>query len=136
MIRAEENPNDGFFTSDDSFHDMVGYTLGDPIVIGPFTAFATSAATLELFLGVSSSTDLTFGEGFTRGSSQFGSTMSLPTSGPVFDLPAGFSVNSASANIVNNEWQGTPVGLAIPVPGTVGLLLGGVGAFVMRRGRG
>jgi hypothetical protein len=50
--------------------------------------------------------------------------------GPVFDLPAGFTVNSVSMGVVNNRWVAAPV----PEPGTA---LAGVAGFAMllcRRG--
>ncbi len=36
-------------------------------------------------------------------------TFSFPTSGPVFDLPSGVTVNSIKGNIVNNVFGGSPV---------------------------
>lgn len=58
--------------------------------------------------------------------SNFGSTVSLPTSGPVLNLPEGYSVTSEEANIVGNRWVGdgeTPPADATPpvlsVPGDV-----------------
>jgi hypothetical protein len=64
----------------------------------------------------------------------FESTMSFPPSGPVFDLPAGFTVESSEGRVQDNQWLGVPV----PEPETSSLLaLGGaclLGGHV-RRGR-
>ena len=60
---------------------------------------------------------------------EFGNTFSFATNGPVFDLPAGVTVNGGG--IVNNIF-GSPV----PLPGTLPLLgsgLLGLAAFRLRR---
>jgi hypothetical protein len=46
--------------------------------------------------------------------------ISFPSAGPVFNVPAGYTVNSVQANVVNNEWQGnlaTSVASSGPAPG-------------------
>ena len=57
------------------------------------------------------------------GTSSFQQTVSFPTSGPVFNLPPGYTVNSASALVVNN--------VAVPEPSVLCLLVAGVGAVWM-----
>ena len=48
---------------------------------------------------------------------KFGSTFSFATSGPVFNLPTGVTANSASAQIVDNNWLGQSVHLTtVPLP--------------------
>lgn len=42
----------------------------------------------------------------------FSTTWSFPTLGPVFDLPPGFTVNSAEAGIADNRWVPEPSGAA------------------------
>ena len=60
------------------------------------------------------------------GLSNFQSTVSFAPSGPVFDLPPGYTVNSVSAGIVNNQ--------LVPEPGVLWLLAGGTaGVFALRR---
>ena len=54
----------------------------------------------------------------TSGTTDFGGTLSFATSGPVFDLPPGWTANSISGNIVDNRF----VGAEIPEPGTLTLL--------------
>lgn len=43
--------------------------------------------------------------------SNFGSTLSFATSGDVFDVPAGVTVNSQEGGIMNNRFGGAPVGV-------------------------
>lgn len=49
-------------------------------------------------------------------------TLSFATDGPVFDLPAGFTVNSVDGGIVDNRFFPSPV----PLPGTLLLLSAGL----------
>jgi len=51
----------------------------------------------------------------------FANTLGLPTTGPVANLPAGYTLNSASGLIVNNQFTPTPA--PTPEPSTL-LLLG------------
>lgn len=70
-----------------------------------------------------------------EGSASFASTLSFPLSGPVFDLPDGYTGNSESGGIVDNRWI---FALARPVsePATIALLgLGLAGLGFMRRRR-
>jgi hypothetical protein len=61
--------------------------------------------------------------------STFSDTFSLPPTGPVFDLPAGFTVNSSQANIQDNRWLGADAPSAVPEPSTLTLL--GLGVMAM-----
>ena len=51
----------------------------------------------------------------------FGNTTNLSLTGPIFNLPQGFSVSSAAAGISNNQ-----LGASIPSPVTLPLLLAGL----------
>jgi hypothetical protein len=66
----------------------------------------------------------------------FSHTLTFPTSGPVFDLPAGYTANSPSLHIVDNRFVVAPT--AVPEP-TTALLLGAglaaLGAGAARRRR-
>ena len=57
----------------------------------------------------------------TSGTTDFGDPLSFAPSGPVFDLPAGWTANSISGNIVDNRF----VGAAVPEPGALTLLASG-----------
>ena len=57
----------------------------------------------------------------TSGSSDFGDPLSFAPSGPVFDLPPGWTANSISGNIVDNRF----VGAAVPELGALPLLASG-----------
>jgi len=48
----------------------------------------------------------------------FDSTLSFPLLGPVFNLPAGYTVQSASGLIVDNRWLSPD---AVPVPEPLGV---------------
>jgi hypothetical protein len=58
------------------------------------------------------------------GVSDFSTTVTFPTAGPVFDLPAGYTLSSPSAGIVDNRF-------VVPEPGVAALLA----AFVVILGR-
>ena len=71
------------------------------------------------------------------GGGNFFDTFSLPTSGPVFNLPEGYTVNSLSGLIVDNRWVGAPTS-AVPEPGSLTLLgvgIAGLGGIGWRRRR-
>jgi PEP-CTERM motif len=71
------------------------------------------------------------------GHGNFFDTFSLPTSGPVFNLPQGYTVNSVSGLIVDNRWVGAPTS-AVPEPGSLTLLalgIAGLGGIGWRRRR-
>ncbi len=61
--------------------------------------------------------------------SDFSHTLSFPTSGPVFNLSDGFTLNSAQANIVNNHIPAE----SVPEPGTLPLLAFGLPALAAIR---
>lgn len=69
------------------------------------------------------------GEAFAAG--DFSHTVSLPFTGPVFDLPLGFTANAPSVLIVDNLWTGAPQ--AVPEPGAWALLGSGLAALVGAR---
>lgn len=93
-------------------------TLGEPFAFeGSVTASAH--AFIDLFRG-----------GTVRGvaisNADFSNTFSFATSGPVFNVPDGFTVNSAQGNIVDNRFVGAQQTI-IPEPSSLALL--GVGAI-------
>ena len=112
-----------------------------------FTVTANEPFRLEIILHVTagvfgfSVNDGVFSEAF----GDFGSTLAFPTVGPVFHLPAGYSVESAGARIHDNAFvpapgidPGSPPVPGVPQPGSVALLAAGAAALVAwsRLGRG
>lgn len=106
-------------------NDLTGVTFPTTISLGPMIVSLNQAYTLRLYLAAFTSTQADgFGIADAGGTSDFGHTLSFPTSGPVFDLPSGYSVSSASADIVDNTWLGTPVSVSlVPLPAAVWLLM-------------
>jgi hypothetical protein len=67
--------------------------------------------------------------------SDFFHTVSFATDRPVFDLPEGWTVNSVSANIVNNYWI-PPAAVPEPASALLALIAAAGGAISVRRKRG
>ena len=61
----------------------------------------------------------------------FESTFSFPLSGPVFDLPPGFTVNSAQGLIQDNRWLGAPTASPVPEPANSILMTLGIVCVVV-----
>lgn len=86
---------------------------------GEYLSFRLTIATFSGTLLLSFSPPAA-SEGSATSKADFGGTVHLPTSGPVFDLPAGYSVDSVEAGIVDNQWTGTPVTAPAPEPNYCG----------------
>jgi hypothetical protein len=66
----------------------------------------------------------------TSANADFGGTLTFATGGPVFNLPHGFTVSSANADIIDNTFSPS-----VPEPSTAVLLAIGCGAILMIRRR-
>jgi hypothetical protein len=86
---------------------LSGFVAGVPqsrdIVVGPFTVPGNTDFTVRLLLGTDAGVVIR-GDTAALGLavSSFENTLSFATDRPVFDLPAGYTVNSADAGIYNN----------------------------------
>jgi len=95
----------------------------------PFALFlALSAET-----GVYDSVAAAFGTYSATADMNYYDTLSFPTSGPVFNLPSGYTVNSVEGDIVNNAFLGGPAA-SVPEPSSL-VLIGTalLGLYVARR---
>lgn len=104
-----------------------------PFVSLPFLMPVGRDFQVEVFLRADVQSDI-MGEGTasTGGRANFASSATFPKVGPVFDLPDGYTVDSVSAQIVDNRWIGDqPIG--VPEPGTLSLLAAGVTAGMLGR---
>jgi hypothetical protein len=66
--------------------------------------------------------------------SDFGSTLAFPTFGPVFNLPAGYTVDSLDAHIRNNQFVDGGPTTPVPEPSSLALLLAAAAALAALRG--
>lgn len=129
---AENLSNDSFqprVTSSGILEDVTfGSVVAGHVPISTDTFDLPVDRPFSLFLRLRTSADIggVAPTGFTEAlaRSNFGDTLSFATTGPVFDLPEGFTVNSASGQIVDNRWVGAS---ASPVPEPSSLALLGVG---------
>ncbi|MEQ8660475.1 MAG: hypothetical protein RLW62_06625, partial [Gammaproteobacteria bacterium] len=105
-------------------NDLAGVTFPTTISLGPMDVSLNQAYTLRLCRSTFASTQVDgFGMADAGGTSDFGHTLGCSTNRPVSDLPAGYSVNAASADIVDNQWLGTPVSVSlVPLPAAAWLL--------------
>lgn len=65
--------------------------------------------------------------------SDFAHTLSFPVSGPVFNLPAGYTIDSPDLNIFNNQFISP--GASVPEPSSMALLGGGLIVAALLRSR-
>lgn len=122
-------------TTESSQNDFLGVAFPEAFSYGPVTVSLGVPYRLKLVLLVSSSARLLGeGSGEVLSLADFGSTMSFPTSGPVFDLAPGYTANSLSAGIVDNVWTLAPVSVtAVPLPAAAWAMAGGLCMIGRRR---
>ena len=70
------------------------------------------------------------GSGRTHGFASFGDTFGFPTSGPVANLPEGYTLNSLDGHIVNNRLV---VAEQVPEPSSLVLVLVAAGVLILRK---
>ncbi len=119
------------------------FTITTPVLNLPVgTAFSLQFE-LSPFVGANAiiggtpEDEFAFADFFMDSFSNFDSTLTFPTSGPVFNLPEGATVNSPSALIVNNRFVGGGPS-AVPEPSSIflfGLGLGVIGLGARARKR-
>lgn len=98
------NVNGGSFTTNES-GVLAGYS-GDAVLTSSIVFIpANTPIEVEIQLSVAASCTLNyFYSGNASALTDFSGTLTLATDQPVFDVPAGYTVNSAQARIVNNSF--------------------------------
>jgi hypothetical protein len=91
---------------------------GDDLVTSPFEVLVGAPFTVEVAFGASAgaSTNISHGNAIAQA---FSTSLGFPMDRPVFTVPDGYTVNSASAGIVNNRFGV----FQVPEPSTLALLL-------------
>lgn len=83
---------------------------------------------LVLYLEIVASASAVSRDGSAVGAqADFFNTLTLPTTGPVFDLPTGYTVNSVNGNILDNAFVAP-----IPIPAAWVLMLSGLALVKLR----
>jgi hypothetical protein len=104
------------------------YAVENPPEISAPMLNVPTGRPLELFLSLETLVTVFPADVLTDAISDFSHTLSFPSSGPVFLLPPGYSVNSAEGGIVDNQYVTGPAA-AVPAPSTIALILiGGLGS--------
>ncbi|MBZ5609464.1 MAG: PEP-CTERM sorting domain-containing protein [Acidobacteriia bacterium] len=117
--------------------ESVGTTAGTDQFDVPVGVPLTLQITLDTNAGVAGYVNGT-GSANATGGANFADTVSFPFSGFVFDLPSGYTVNSAEGLIVNNQFLGVENTSAVPEPASLPLLicaLAGIGLLRFRKRR-
>ncbi len=97
---------------------LAGFDGNMDVTSPVFNVPVNTPFTIELQLSVSSSLSANFSETFTvNANTNFLNTLTFAQAGPVFNLPGGYSINSADAGIVDN----------VAIPEASAFLLTGVG---------
>ena len=98
---------------------LQNFTGSNDLTSDPFTVTANQAFAIGLQLSVGAFSALASDEtGISSAAAHFGNSLTFVTDGPVFDLPAGYTANSVSGNIIDNQF----VASAVPLPAAVWLL--------------
>jgi hypothetical protein len=123
----EDHYSSGEEISDSITSSQVMVPVGSEFTVHVYVnAGTTSSATVQGTPADENDFTLFLGEA----TSDFSATVKFPTSGPVFALPAGYTVHSASAGIVDNA-------VVVPEPAGILLVATAAAAFCVRfRGRG
>ena len=116
---------------------LTGYTgaqtaLATPTVMVPIGSSFVVVLNLSTTVDTNTSNTILGARRQADASSDFDSTFSFALSGPVFDLPDGYTANSASGLIVDNRWLGIGAPSAVPEPSSLLLVMAGLLGFVRR----
>ncbi len=105
-------------------------TLTTPVMLLPVNTPLTLALSLSTSVDTNAANTILGSRRQADASSLFDSTLSFPLSGPVFNLPEGYTVNSVGGLIVDNRWLGLadpgPGPQPVPVPSSLALMFAGL----------
>jgi hypothetical protein len=89
---------------------QTGPTIAASLTTGTATFSTTAPNTIAISLVASGESGFNGGSpgDFSEGQANFYDTLNFSTSGPVFNLPDGFTANSLSGQIINNQFVGLP----------------------------
>ena len=88
---------------------LQNFTGSKDLASDPFTVTANQAFSIRIHLEIDAENFLAPGDtGSASAAAHFGNTLTFVTDGPVFDLPAGYTANSISGNIVDNHFLPAP----------------------------
>ena len=109
---------------------LVGFNGDMNLKTKVFTLPVNTLIPMALYLTAASSVWVDFADSFRTSSySDFGGTLTFATDRPVFDLPLGYSVDSAEAGVVDNMFAAP-----VPLPSAVWLFGSGLlGLFGMKK---
>ena len=109
---------------------LTNFTGSDDLNSDPFSVMANQAfaITIRLLAFANSTLDAT-DTGAVSAAANFSNTLTFVTNGPVFVLPVGYTANSISGNISNNQF----VPAVVPLPASIWLLITAVAGLGGRR---
>jgi len=116
-----DTSRDLFYATETDYGILSGLDVSSPywqhgLTTASFDALLGVPLTFSLSLTAQGNAAATGPDAVGSGVADLRRTLTLPTSGPVFDLPAGFTVNSAQAQIVDNRWVGGAASSPVPEP--------------------